>query len=195
MYLFEKRVSIKTAGPGVTTSVQIATRCRHEVAAGLKVGEFVIFDKHDDELEPIWLGRVMPNPEWNGQGVYKNKTGRNLTFRGVGIGKGEVAIYVMWYEKKNVMSDELEYWVSRSETEPLVQNNKYLLPILEVKMHRIVGQPNKVPMLRIGTRTDMARAEMNTQTRIQEWHNKEIDIVWSMDLGLRREALALCGDM
>ena len=58
-----------------------------------------------------------------------------------------------------------------------------------------MGLPNKGPMLRIDTRTDMARAEMNTQTRIQEWHNKEIDIVWSMDLGLRREALALCGDM
>ena len=101
----------------------------------------------------------------------------------------------MWYEKINVMSDKLEYWVSRSETEPIVQNNKYLLPIVEVKMHQVLCQSNRVPMLRTSTRTDAKRSETNNQTRINEWHNKEIENVWSMDLELRREALALCDDM
>ena len=108
----------------MTTHVQIETRNRNEVSAELKVGEFVLFDAHDVELEPIWLGRVILNPEWNGHGVYKNNNDCKLTFKGVGIGKGEVAANVMWYEKINVMSDKLEYWVSRSETEPIVQNNK-----------------------------------------------------------------------
>ena len=50
-------------------------------------------------------------------------------------------------------------------------------------------------MLRTSTRTDAKRSETNNQTRINEWHNKEIENVWSMDLELRREALALCDDM
>ena len=112
----------------MTTQVRIETRNRNEVLAGLKVGEFVVFDAHDDELEPIWLGRVMSNPEWNGHDVYKNNNDGKLTFKGVGIGKGEVALNVMWHEKINVVSDKLEYWVSRSKQIPLYRKNKYLLP-------------------------------------------------------------------
>jgi hypothetical protein len=29
---------------------------------------------------------------------------------------------------------------------------------------------------------------------MREWHGKEVDIIWNMDSGSRREALALCGD-
>ena len=79
--------------------VQQSTKDRNTVASELAVGDFVLFDAHDDEVEPIWLGRVMPNPEWNGQGVYANNSGKNISFRGVAIGRREVAIYVMWYEK------------------------------------------------------------------------------------------------
>ena len=146
--IHSRKICTKTAGLRVSTRVRIETRTRNEVSAELKVGKFVMFDAHDVELEPIWLGRVMSNPEWNGHDVYKNDNDGKLTFKGVGIGKGEVAANVMWYEKINVMSDKLEYWVSRSETEPIVQNNKYLLPITKVKMNQVVGQPNRVPMLR-----------------------------------------------
>ena len=97
--------------------------------------------------------------------------------------------------EKNVTSDKLEYWVSRSETEPIVQNNKYLLPFVEVEMHQMTGQPNRVPMLRASTRGQTERAENNNKTRIEEWHNKELDVIWNMDLELRRKALALCGDL
>lgn len=138
----KKYVLHKTVGPGVTTQVRIKTRKKNDVSAELTVGEFVLFDSQEDELEPIWLGRVISNPGWNGQGVNKNNTDGKLTFKGVGIGKGEVAINVMWYEKINVISDKLKDWVSRSETEPIVQNKKYLLLIAEVKMYQVVGQPN-----------------------------------------------------
>ena len=119
----------------MTTHVQIETRNRNEVSAELKVGEFVLFDAHDDEREPIWLGRVMSNPEWNGHDVYKNNNDGKVTFKGVDIGKGEVALNVMWHEEINVVSDKLEYWVSRPETDPIVQNNKYLLPTYYQSKH------------------------------------------------------------
>ena len=151
----------------------------------------MLFDAHDDETEPIWLGRVMPNPEWNGQGVYKNESRGKLSFKGVSIGRGEVAVYVMWYEKINATSDKLEYWVSRTEREPIAQNNRYLISIV-VQLSRVLGQQNPVPKLRISTRGDIDRAELNCQKRLRDWHDKEVDVVWEMDLGLRKAALALC---
>ena len=50
-------------------------------------------------------------------------------------------------------------------------------------------------MLRTSTRKDAKRSETNNQTMINEWHNKEFEKVSSTDLELRRESLALCGDM
>ena len=38
----------------------------------------------------------------------------------VKVGKGEVGVFVIWYEKINVMADDHEYWVSRTETKAIV---------------------------------------------------------------------------
>ena len=170
---------------------QVLTRDQNEMASKLTVGDFVVFDKSDDEVEPIWLGRIMSNPEWQEQGTYTNNSRQNPSFRGDKVGRGEVDLYVMWYEKINVMSDKLEYWVSRSETEPTVQNNRYLIPV-EVKLHQMLRQPNVVPKLRTSTRGDIEQSEINNQRRIKDWHNKELEIVWNMDSELRRLALSSC---
>ena len=192
MYAFEQMNCSKTAGPGVSAVVRQSTKDRNTIASELVVGDFVLFDAHGDEVEPIWLGRVLPNPEWNGQGVCTNNSGKQVKFNGVSIGRGEVAIYVMWYEKLNVMSDKLEYGVSRSEREPLVQNNRTLVPV-EVNLHQMLGTKNSVPKLRTSTRVENDRSMENSQKRIRDWHDKELDIIWKMDLELRRLALSLCG--
>ena len=96
----------------------------------------------------------------------------------------------MWYEKINVVSDSLEYWVSRSETKPIVQNNRYLIP-MEVNMHQMQGENNVVPKLRTSTRGDTDRSATNNERRIEDWHDKEFPIVWKMDEDLRRTALSL----
>ncbi len=49
-------------------------------SAELTVGEWILFHGKDihgneDPDQPIWLGRVMPNPAWGGQGVLRNMTG------------------------------------------------------------------------------------------------------------------------
>ena len=100
MYSFTQKSCRKTAGPGVVVQSQRLTRNRNEVASELTVGDFVLFDKHDDGIEPIWPGRAMPNPEWKGQGVYKNMQRGKISCRGVAVSQREVAIYVMWYEKR-----------------------------------------------------------------------------------------------
>ena len=89
------------------------------------------------------------------------------------------------------MSDKLEYWVSRTEREPIVQNNRYMIPI-DVNLNQMLGEVNRVPKLRTSTRGNTNKAEMNNQKRIRDWHDKEIDIIWNMAPDLRRMALSLC---
>jgi len=104
--------------------IQINTKHRNDIASTLSVGDWVLFNGHKDEVEPIWLGRVVSNSEWEGQGVSQNTTSRIISYsNGAKVSKGEVAIFVIRYEKIDVMSDLLDYWVSRSETKPIVQNN------------------------------------------------------------------------
>ena len=98
---------------------------------------------------------------------------------------------MMWYEKLNVMSDKLEYGVSRSERESLVQNNRTLVSV-EVNLHQMLGAKNSVPKLRTSTRVENDRSMENSQKRIRDWHDKELDIIWKMDLELQRLALSLC---
>ena len=58
--------------------------------------------------------------------LYIPRVGRHIN--GVKVGKGEVALSFMWYEKIDILSDKLEYWVLRTEIKPIVQNAKYLIP-------------------------------------------------------------------
>jgi len=189
MYSFVKKNCAKIAGPGVAMQSQTITKNRNEIASKLTVGDFVLFRKTDDDVEPIWLGRIMSNPDWSGQGVYENETRKRHSFHGVSIGRGEVGLYVMWYEKIDVMSERLEYWVSRSEKTPIVQNNRELIPI-EVTMHQMLEETNVVPKLRTSARGDNERSVMNNARRVEDWHTKELDIVWNMDSDLRRLALS-----
>ena len=131
----------------------------------------------------------MSNPEWQGQGVYHNKSRRNLMFHGTPVDQGEVALYAIWYEKIDGISDCLDYWVSRSETVPVVQNNRYYVPI-DVNMHQMLEQYKIVPRLRTLTRGDTVWSAINNQKRIGNWHNKELQLVWKMNPELRRLALA-----
>ena len=134
--------------------------------------------------------KIRHNPDLGGQGVCVNAERGNMSFDGVQVGRGEVAVYVMWYEKINVMSNRLEYLVSMSEVEPMVQNNRYLIPI-KVNMHQMLGQPNPMPRLRTSLRGGTTPSANNNR-RVEEWHNKELEIIWKMDLELRRLALSSC---
>ena len=89
-----------------------------------------------------------------------------------------------------MMSDRREYLVSTLKVEPMVQNNRYLIPI-EVTMHQMLGQPNPVPRLQTSSRGGVTRSAAGTR-RFEEWHNKELEIIWKMDLELRRLALSPC---
>ncbi len=128
----------KTAGPGVARQIDISRKDRNESASKLSVGDWVIFDSGEED-DPIWLGRVMSHPDWGGQGVQQNVTRRIQSYpSGAKIGRNEVAMNIIWYEKMDISLDALDYQVSRSFTSPIVQNNKYFIPIT-VNMHRVLG--------------------------------------------------------
>ena len=63
----------------------------------------------------------MPNLEWKGMCVLLNSTRRNKIYEnGVEIGAIEIVIFVQWYEKKDLNSNELNYWVLRTINKPQV---------------------------------------------------------------------------
>jgi len=71
----------------------------------------------------------MPNPAWGGQGVLRNTPGAAVSYEmGVKVQNknSEVAIYVQWYEKTDLNSDERKYRVNGT-LRPSVQNNQLLL--------------------------------------------------------------------
>ena len=74
---------------------------------------------------------------------------------------------MMWHEKINAMSDKLESWMSRSEREPLVQNNRYLIPV-DVNLHQMVGQKNQVPKLKISKREERWINQQKTHKKESE---------------------------
>ena len=200
MYSFYTYECTKTSGPGVQAQTMMKAKNRNDHASKLSVGEWVLFAGDNDDEEPIWLGRVMSNTNWEGQGVKQNNQTRKVVHSsGVEISRGEVAVFVMWYEKINIMSDKLDYHVSRTNTEPIVQNSKYLIPF-DFEVHRVIGESNPVPRLRTSTRKNQQEQDQayacprlnNQRSRDEDWHDKEFGLVWKMDRKVRETALTLC---
>jgi len=118
------------------------------MTTALNIGDWVPFDSKMED-EPIWLGRVMSNSEWEGMGILLDNTRKKRTYdsNGVEIGVNEGAIFVQWYEKIDLNARDLTYHVSRAINKPQVQSNCYLLYV-NFNMHKINGRINLVPRLR-----------------------------------------------
>ena len=151
------------------------------MATALSIGNWVFFDSKMED-EPIWLGRVMSNPEqWEGMGILLNNTRRKWTYdNGVEIGVNEVAIFVQWYEKIDLNTRDLTYRVSMAINKPQVQSNFYLLYV-SFNMHEINGRINLVPRLR-----SVAHNRNNC-------HRKETSLKWQMGISVRQATLSKCG--
>ena len=131
--------------------------------------------------EPIWLDRVMSNPQREGMGVLLNNTRRTWTYdNGVEIGMNEVAIFVQLYEHIDLNSRDLNYCVSRAINKPQVQSNLYLLYV-NFNMHEMNGRINLVPRLRL-----VAQNRNN-------WHRQETSFKWQINNSVRQAALSKCG--
>ncbi len=57
-------------------------------------------------------------------------------------------------------------------------------------MHQMLEETNVVPKLRTSARGDTGRSVSNNVRRIEDWHTKELDIVWNMNSDLRKLALS-----
>ena len=180
VYTFKRRWCERTSGPNVSRQIQEDKRSRNEQAVGLNIGDWVLFESKMED-EPIWLGRVMSNPEWEGMCMMQNTTRGKKTYEnGVEIGANEVAIFVQWYEKIDLNSNQLDYRVSRTIITPQVQSNYYLVHA-GFAMNEKNGGMNPVQRLRL--------ARHNRHN----WHNKEFGYQWKTDDNSRQEALSKCG--
>jgi len=63
MFTFNRRYCTKMTGPGTTFHIAEETRSCDKSTMGLTVWDWGLIDG-DDEDEPIWLGRVVLNPDW-----------------------------------------------------------------------------------------------------------------------------------
>jgi len=109
VYTFDKSHWERTHDPNVTKKLQQDKRDRKEMTTALNIGGWILFDSKMAD-EPIWLGGVMSNPQWEGMGVLLKNTRRKGTYEnGVEISANEVAIFVQWYEKIDINSRELTY--------------------------------------------------------------------------------------
>jgi len=79
--VFVRVLVIKCLALGVQKQVQFNRKHRNEIASSLAVGDWVLFDGHKDEVELIWLCRVMSNTVWEGQGVSTNATTRKVSYK------------------------------------------------------------------------------------------------------------------
>ena len=101
-------------------------------------------------------------------------------------------MYVMWYEKIDLNSEELDYQISRDIREPVIQNNRCLVHA-GFEMHRMNGRSNPVPKQRTSTRESggtYSTAKRGNQTSYHDWHDKEFGIEWRMDKVDRVSALS-----
>jgi len=180
VYTFNQQSCERISGPNVSRQIQEDRRNRTEMALSLNIGNWVLFNSKMED-EPIWLGRVMSNPVWEGMCISQNNTRTKKTFdNGVEIGANEVAILVQWYEKIDLNASVLKYRVSKTINIPQVQNNFYLV-YAGFEMSEMNGRTNIVPKLRSAARMK------------ENWHNKESKFVWEMDVNVRLEALSKCG--
>ena len=111
MYKFIKAEARKIQGGYILQSITLDRWNRYDKAKKLVVGDWVLFDSNGDIHSPRSLACIMSNPSWEGQGVKPNETcGRDTYDNGTLIVDfNEVALYVMWYEKINIDSDELKF--------------------------------------------------------------------------------------
>ena len=179
VYTLERRKFDKITGPDVTRKLQQDKRTKCQMASSLNVGDWVIFDGKGGD-EPIWLGRIMSNSDFGGLGIHHNKTRRTLTYdNGTVIGPNEVAMFVMWYEKIDIHSEDLEYRVAKVLTEAQIQGQQDLVCAGFVMHQKDESGANRVPRLRNNSVDD-------------SWHRKELRIVRTLDIKVREEALAKC---
>jgi hypothetical protein len=135
--------------------------------------------------------------DWKEDLSLRVDTGKTIRYdTGVEIRPGQHGIFIMWYEKIDINSDDLDYHVSRTDVVPTVQHNEYMV-MQGFKMHRVIGQSNPVPRTRATTdasrRSQYARQRQNNTTSFQQWHDKEFGLTWKMDDEVKTEALAKCG--
>ena len=107
---------------------------RNNCAAKLSVGDWYFFAVvNQTEDNQVWLGRIMSNPAWGGQGVRQNTTRgiHSYSNKTVKIGRNEVALNIMWYEAIGVGSESIEYQSERLHITSLdtmqLENSRYVI--------------------------------------------------------------------
>ena len=75
IYEFTEKTCTKLQGGESISAVAIAMN-RNEMAAGLTIGSWMIFESPEPDVQLLWLGRVVVKTEWDNQCTWKNESNR-----------------------------------------------------------------------------------------------------------------------
>lgn len=145
-FTFYRGKAVKENGKVSVWSGAIPQPQLKEVAMKLEPGMWVLYDSKERD-QPMWLGRTMSNPEWNGKSAWFNDTRRHSKFDLVKISCGQVGLYIIWYEKMDVNSTVCRKYQVSTNLKPLVQPI-FPLMLCDFEMVQTMGQKNPVPKLR-----------------------------------------------
>jgi hypothetical protein len=192
--LFLREEYVKTAESGVPRQIQCKRKHRNDAVAKLSVGDWVLYtvvsNKEDDQL---WLGQIMFNPVWDGQGVCQN-TACGVHFynsKGLEIDHNEVAMNVVWYEQIGIGCDAMEYQIELTETNMIVQSNTYYISIT-FELHRVLVRSNPVPKI-ITSSQPRDSKNLHYHTTANYWLVKDLGLKWKMGKTVFENALGRCG--
>ena len=145
----------------------------------------------------------MPNPAWGGQGVLRNTPGSAVSYEmGVKVQNKncEVAIYVQWYEKTDLNSDERKYRANGILRHRQFKTTNFCsildsrcsscleIPILWQEVVQDLIDSDELQQLHHqvwGRMLDQSK----TINSYESWHDKEYGIVWEINKSDRDFAL------
>ena len=157
-----------------------------QMAAGLKMGDWVLVDGGDNELQPVWLGRAMPKHDWGNDCTKRNVRGGLETIEGVSIGKNSSAINIVWYDWAKAGSD-LHYEISRDHPKPVVQHQSCIL-LTDFVMTQVGGPIEGA--LREKRTIRVSNSKLHEQEHLK-WHQTEKSRVWKIDQAVHDKGLLL----
>lgn len=193
IYNWKKRSCTKLTGRDVVQLQAESSQNNKDMAESLSPGDFVVYDASShDEVQPFWLGRVMANDDWDGKCTWTNDTRGTRTIGDIEIGRNEVAMNILWYERRG---EGRVYNFPEDNIRPIVQCNRYLI-MAGIKPTQIHGQYNRVQMPRrrvASSAGEYARPQLDLQERESGWYRRETNCVYEISEVHYNDALSKLG--
>jgi hypothetical protein len=168
------------AGPGADHLDQRAKDHGHQLAAGLRNGDWVLIENYADDEDEVWLGRTVPFfRHGDSKCCVEEHTGSRRHIQGVRFDPGDFKIAVQWYERLAENGDGVRLEFQRGSTAVDLVNSTEL---------RLSGfDMDQIDELRLRRSGSGRVAGGNAATEDEDGRKK-----WRLKPEIEQEALRFC---